>query len=149
MAVSEMSEQASSAAIAWPDAAGVRDLMKWARHHFGVKAAIATIRQQDRIGVLAVDGVSGSEGETVPGACAELFLRAKPFCQGDAFAAGGPSVELRGDLPFCAGEPIVSRDGELEGGVYVFDSSPRHFDVIDREVLRRLAELVRRSMDAT
>jgi hypothetical protein len=125
----------------------LRDLMRWARQHFGVRAAAVTLNDRDSVGILAMDGADDD-----PAPC-ETSLRAAAHDHHHPFHAEDtplyPTAPPDGEaLTVCAGVPFVSPSGEAVGGVYVLDNEPHHFDVIEMIVLKRLADLVKLRMQA-
>lgn len=116
----------------------IRDLMRWAREHFGVRAAAVTLNERDRVGVLAV---SGADAEQVP----DLLTRSGVACSSPS-SSGAVRPISDAPLMVCGGVPFVSHSGESMGGVYVYDTAPHRLDVTDMAVLKQLAELVQQRM---
>jgi GAF domain-containing protein len=126
----------------------LRQLILWARKHFGVGAAAAVTCGAPNGGdFVALAGSVENELPCRQALCLAALRRRRPFLHTREKTAAEDCPHGAERCPhFCAGVPITSGQGELLGGVYVFDSKPHRFGVVDMEVLKGVAELVRRAM---
>lgn len=127
----------------------LRQLMRWAREHFRVgSAAAVTCGEHETVDFVAMAGDLENSTPCKRTLCSAALRYRRPFlhvrpASGDV----GEQTACPESCPFfCAGVPITSAEGELIGGVYVFDSQPHRFSVVDMEVLKCVAKLVRRSV---
>lgn len=121
----------------------LRRLMRWARARFGVgSAAAVTCGEGETVDFVAMAGDLEHPIPCRRTLCSAALRHRRPF------QSVRPAADACSETCplFCAGVPITSAEGELIGGVYVFDSQPHRFSVVDMEVLKCLAKLVRRSV---
>ena len=136
-----------------PSEARFDRITRIAQSHFGVGIALVSLVDAERQWFKSRQGLDTCETARDISFCGHAILSAEIFYLSDASQdprfADNPLVTGPPHIRFYAGAPLRVASGQRVGTLCIIDSRARSLSVVDRQVLRDLADCVEAELDRT